>query len=81
MVLGIIGLRCGGFQNYIVKGFNVTGLRHLEPLWQLAIIQITCDKLFPFDLWAYRVIGLWSNNGYGVRGYDVMLLEVMGLQF
>ena len=54
-------------------------LRFPEPLLQLAIIQITRDKLFPFDIWGYRVIGLWSNNGYSVRGYEVMVLRVMGL--
>ena len=59
--------------------FNVMDLRFPEPLLQLAIIQITRDKLFPFDIWGYRVIGLWSNNGYSVRGYEVMVLRVMGL--
>ena len=55
------------------------GLRYLEPLWQLAIIQIKHYKLFPFDIWGYRVFVLWSNNGYGVRGYDVMVLGVIEL--
>ena len=55
-------------------------LRFTEPLLQLAIIQIAGDKLFPFDIWGYRVIGLWSNNGYDVRDYDVMVLRVIGLK-
>ena len=51
MVREVLGLLCQG-----VTGFNVTGLRHLEPLCKLAIIQITRDKLFPFDIRGYRVM-------------------------
>ena len=48
-------------------------------MYKIRPIQITRDKLFPFEIWGYRVIGFWSNYPYGVRGYDVMLLGVMRL--